>query len=69
MRLTMWHLLELSLILSVADRVGHLDRFSNVRRIAQQMERGGRSLRQLGALAFGAETDSEDIESTIGEFS
>jgi hypothetical protein len=44
----------------VADLVSHLDRLSNVRRMAEQMERGARYLRQLGSLASGDEGIEEN---------
>jgi phosphate:Na+ symporter len=39
----------------VADLVAHLDRLSNVRRLAEQMERAAQHLWELGALASGEE--------------
>jgi phosphate:Na+ symporter len=44
----------------VADLVTHLDRLSNVRRLAEQMERGARYLRHLGSLVSGDEGEAVD---------
>jgi phosphate:Na+ symporter len=46
----------------VADLVTHLDRLSNVRRLAEQMERGARYLRHLGSLVSGDEGEAVDPE-------
>jgi phosphate:Na+ symporter len=44
----------------VATLVAHLDRLSNVRRLAEQMERGARYLQGLAALAAGEEDELKD---------
>jgi phosphate:Na+ symporter len=44
----------------VATLVAHLDRLSNVRRLAEQMERGARYLQGLAALAAGEEDELKE---------
>lgn len=48
----------------VGDLVAHLDRLSNVRRLAEQMERGARHLWALGAFAEQGD-GSEDLEALV----